>query len=74
MGKTSPRPEGPPSIPEWAKLPQYKEQTAKFYELKDVKMEGMEEALEQKLVLRSSLRRKRSDVSLKCNIHLSMLD
>ena len=60
--------QGSPSIPEWAKLPQYKEQAAKFFqvkdvEVKDVEMEGIEVALEQKLVIRRGLRRKRSDVS-----------
>ncbi|KAJ4291020.1 hypothetical protein N0V90_010216 [Kalmusia sp. IMI 367209] len=50
----------PSRIPEWTKLEQYKEQSAKFNEVNDVEMEGIEIALEEKLVLPRGLRRKRS--------------
>jgi hypothetical protein len=52
-------------VPEWTKLPQYQEQAAKPAGTEQVEMEGIELALEEKLVLRSGLRRKRSraDVS-----------
>jgi hypothetical protein len=53
------------AVPEWTKLPQYKETAATISEQKDVEMEGIEVAMEQKLVLQRGLRRKRSraDVS-----------
>lgn len=52
-------------IPEWAKLPQYKEAAAKIEKVKDVEMEDVEMAVEGKLVMRRGLRRKRTrnDVS-----------
>jgi hypothetical protein len=52
-------------VPEWTKLPQYQEQAAAPHRMEDVEMEGVEVAMEQKLVLQKGLRRKRSraDVS-----------
>ncbi|KAF1965057.1 hypothetical protein BU23DRAFT_604415 [Bimuria novae-zelandiae CBS 107.79] len=47
-------------VPEWKKLPQYREQATASSKAKDVEMEGIEVGTEHKLVLRRGLRRKRS--------------
>jgi hypothetical protein len=53
-------------IPEWTKLPQYKDQPFKSNGIKDVEMEGIEVAVEQKLVQPEGSKRKRTraDVSI----------
>lgn len=54
-----------PTVPEWAKLPQYKGMYVHSVETEDVDMEDIEVSLKEKLVLPGNprLKRSRTDVS-----------